>query len=242
MSSSWDNDRVEVTPLGVRGRGSESLPIDPTQIKWLTQLVRQGEGLQVEFKLRAAYPEKIVHEIVAFANTKGGTLLVGVDDNGSLTGVKYPEEESLAIMRVFSKRTWPRFRIKYYYIRLNAKRWVVVFEIPESKRKPIKYREGRDRLTYYIRHQDKSIQASREAEGILRLQATKSDVSFMYGDIENKIMKALAAKSPVTLADLCKATGVVEKQLSPRLIKLAAAHVVGWRPEESRDIFFSLSV
>ena len=222
-------------------KNSESLPIEPAQIKWLIQLVRTGEGPQLEFKLKAAYPDKLVHEIIAFANTKGGTLLIGVDDDGRLAGVKYPEEESLLVMRSLIKHCRPRIRVKYFYVRLTSKKWVVVFEVPESKRKPVRFLEGRNQLTHYIRFEDKSIKASNEAAGILKLQSSKADVSFTYGEIENKILKAIEIKSSATLSELCCATGIAEKQLSPRLIKLAAAHVVGWRPMDTNDIFFSLS-
>ncbi len=40
-------------------------------------LAIKGEGLQIEFKKKAAYPEKIVREVIALANTQGGTLLIG---------------------------------------------------------------------------------------------------------------------------------------------------------------------
>ncbi|MEQ8573732.1 MAG: ATP-binding protein, partial [Fulvivirga sp.] len=46
----------------------------------LKRLVSQGESETLEFKRKVAHPEKIVKEIVAFANTKGGKLLIGVSD------------------------------------------------------------------------------------------------------------------------------------------------------------------
>ena len=222
-------------------KNSESLSIDPDQIKWLNQLVREGEGLHLEFKLKATYPDKLVHEIIAFANTKGGTLLIGVDDDGRMAGVKYPEEESLSVVRSLIKHCRPRIRVNYYYVRLTSKKWIVVFEVSESKRKPIKFLEGRNKLIHYIRFEDKSVQATPEAAAILKLRSSKTDVSFLYGDMENKILKAIEVKSPSTLAELCRATGISEKQLSPRLVKLAATHVVGWRPMDKHDIFFSVT-
>lgn len=224
-----------------KGNRSESLPVDTNQIKWLSELVKEGEGLYLEFKLRATYPNKIAHEIIAFANTRGGKLLIGVDDDGRLAGVKYPEEEALVVMRALIKHARPRIQVKYFYVRLTAKRWVVVFEVPESKRKPIKFTEGRNRLLYFIRFEDKSLQASKEAEGILKLQSAKATVSFTYGDIENKILKAIERKRTITLAELSLAIQIPEAKLSSHIIKLAATRVIGWRPQEPHDIFFSLS-
>jgi predicted HTH transcriptional regulator len=47
-------------------------------------LIRQGEGLTIEFKEK--YTSRIDEDIVAFANTKGGTLLIGVRDDGAISG------------------------------------------------------------------------------------------------------------------------------------------------------------
>lgn len=55
----------------------------------LEQLIKQGEGYNLEFK--QSLPSKasdLAEEICAFANAAGGTLLIGVDDKGKLVGVK----------------------------------------------------------------------------------------------------------------------------------------------------------
>ena len=58
-------------------------------IQDITKLAQKGEGLHVEFKKKAAHPEKIVKEIIALANTEGGYLLLGVDDDGTVSGQRY---------------------------------------------------------------------------------------------------------------------------------------------------------
>ena len=70
---------------------SEAASVDPHEIHELKRLALEGEGLQLEFKRKASHPEKIVRELIAFANTEGGTLLIGVDDDGSIPGLKYPD-------------------------------------------------------------------------------------------------------------------------------------------------------
>ena len=54
----------------------------------LVALVNQGEGQRLEFKKKVDYPEKVVKEVIAFANSDGGNLLIGVDDDGNISGVK----------------------------------------------------------------------------------------------------------------------------------------------------------
>ncbi len=57
------------------------------ELKDLELLIREGEGLIVEFKEK--YTSKIDEDMVAFANTRGGTILLGVrDDDGAVVGEK----------------------------------------------------------------------------------------------------------------------------------------------------------
>ncbi len=53
-------------------------------IDQLKLLIAEGEGLTVEFKEK--YSPKIDRDIVAFANTKGGQILLGVGDHGATVG------------------------------------------------------------------------------------------------------------------------------------------------------------
>ena len=57
------------------------------QAKEINELIAGGESTIVEFKRKISKPEKIAKEMVAFANTKGGYLIVGVDDNGTIYGI-----------------------------------------------------------------------------------------------------------------------------------------------------------
>ena len=53
----------------------------------LRRRARLGEDSYTEFKERIDHPESIAGEIVAFANTEGGRLFVGVSDDGRIVGV-----------------------------------------------------------------------------------------------------------------------------------------------------------
>ena len=57
----------------------------------LIELLAAGESLEIEFKSdrRQISDNEIYEEIVAFANTKGGVLLIGVEDNGAITGARH---------------------------------------------------------------------------------------------------------------------------------------------------------
>ena len=57
--------------------------------------IKAGENLNTEFK--GEYTEEIKKTIIAFANTEGGTLFIGINDNKSIAGVENPEETLLQV-------------------------------------------------------------------------------------------------------------------------------------------------
>lgn len=64
----------------------------------LTTLLERGEDSTLEFKREAPHPEALAAEIVAFANTAGGTILFGVEDDGSVCGVADSKLEERLVM------------------------------------------------------------------------------------------------------------------------------------------------
>ena len=100
---------------------SEAASVDPHIIRELKKLVAEGRGLQLEFKRKAAYPEKIIRSLIAFANTEGGTLLVGVDDDGTIPGLKYPDEEGQVICEALIKYCRPSLIYKESFIAISKK-------------------------------------------------------------------------------------------------------------------------
>ena len=76
---------------------------DCLDYKNLRNLVRHGEGQRLEFKMKVKFPEKIIKELVAFANTDGGHLFVGVGDEGQLEGLKFAEEDQFLLERAIDK-------------------------------------------------------------------------------------------------------------------------------------------
>jgi len=58
-------------------------------IEFIKQMLEKGEGLNCEFKeARTSLPNNLFETICAFLNTDGGYILLGVDDNGGVVGIK----------------------------------------------------------------------------------------------------------------------------------------------------------
>ncbi len=63
----------------------------------IQHLIKQGESSRIEFKTEAVHTISLAEEIVAFANMDGGTLLIGVDDSGQVTGCSPSKMEERVI-------------------------------------------------------------------------------------------------------------------------------------------------
>jgi ATP-dependent DNA helicase RecG len=59
----------------------------------LLDLLRNGENSAVEFKRDVITPEQLAKELVAFSNFDGGMVLLGVEDDGSISGITRPKLE-----------------------------------------------------------------------------------------------------------------------------------------------------
>src|SRR4051812_16484601 len=170
---------------------SESIVFDPSKLTALRKLVSHGEGHHLEFKRKASFPEKVVREIIAFANTDGGILLIGVDDDKSIPGVRYPEEESLAMRHELEKHSRPAIAFEEEIIAISAKKFVLQWRVPKSEKRPHFYVANGERFAF-IRQKDQSIKASGIMNEVLRRGRSKNGARFTYGEAEQKIIHFLA--------------------------------------------------
>ncbi len=203
----------------------------------LHRLVQEGEGQHLEFKHKAADPQKIMREIVAFSNCEGGILLIGVDDDGTVRGVKNPNEEVFAMEQAILRFCKPQPTYSFKELPLNRKRSVLIYEIEESPQKPmfVIYNEKRKTGRAYFRVADRSVQASRELRLILKRQYKAEGTPFVYGETEQKLMAFLREHEEVTLAEFSEAGQVSMEQASEVLIRLTASGVLQIHPGEQLD-------
>ncbi len=61
------------------------------------ELIKNGESSKVEFKTEDVHPVSLAEEIVSFANFEGGIILVGINDNGEITGCSKKGTEEFII-------------------------------------------------------------------------------------------------------------------------------------------------
>jgi predicted HTH transcriptional regulator len=217
---------------------SEAVTVNNDQLKELRKKVAQGEGLYLEFKRKATHPDKIVREIIALANTQGGQLLIGVDDDGSIPGVKYPEEEWHVVREALAQYCKPDLIVNELLIPLSEKKFVLQLDIPQSQKRPhsFKMEDGQCLLTF-VRHNDQSIKASREMREIIRRSKQKKDIRFHYGEAEKQLMQYLEQQKTITLRQFQKLSNINLFLASRKLILLVLANVLKITPTEKGDLY-----
>lgn len=209
------------------------------ELKNLRNLVKKGEGQQLEFKLKSNHPDKIMREIVAFANSEGGKLLLGVADNKELIGLKFPDEDEYIITKSIEKYIFPEIDYRLEKIILDNEREILVYDILESTNKPHFLDlngEPEDRKVF-VRHDDKSIQASKEVREILKGKKKEKGYKFAYGDKEQVLMKYLDPNVEITLNKYSEIAQISKKIASRTLILLVLAGVLRVNPSEIEDTF-----
>jgi len=216
---------------------SETVAFNQQQFNGLRKLVRRGEGAQLEFKRRAAYPDKVIREMIAFANTEGGSLLIGVDDDGSIPGVKYPEEEMVVVTQALQQHCRPALFYDEMIIPISDKRFVVRFDVPVSRRRPHFFVEDKDHKACYVRVNDMTVKASREVAEIVHRSKKKKDIRFTFGHAEKQLMEYLEQKDTITLQEFRSVAGLNRFLAAKKLILLVLANVLRITPTEKGDYY-----
>ena len=136
--------------------------------KELTELIEKGEDSFTEFKEEKAHSNDLAAEIVAFANTEGGKILLGISDKKEIKGVTNPDKEMLRVENISRNNCEPPLTVNIEKIKIN-KEIVLCIYIPKGPERPYRTNRG----VYYIRSSSGKRQATREE--LLRLyQATRS--------------------------------------------------------------------
>ena len=204
----------------------------------LSQLVSLGEGANLEFKRKVPKPARIAKEIIAFANTRGGRLLLGVDDNGAITGLRDVEEEEFVLRRALNQHSEPRVEFSVERVPIASRRDVVIVSVPESNSKPhFLVGVNGDGRTAYIRVKDKSVEASPEAVRLMRTQEGGDGITFEFGEKELMLMRYLDSYGRITVKQFAKMANVPRRNASRTLVLLTRANVLRLHADHGHDYF-----
>ena len=163
----------------------------------LLKMIQEGENERQDFKFAITDSRKIARSLSAFANTKGGRLLIGVKDNGKIAGVRSDEEyymvESAA--QLYSR---PEIKIKPKIWKFEGKT-VLEVSVPESRGKPHYVVESDGSKYSYVRVADQNIKANEVIRKVWELKKQNKNRLVRYSEAEEKLFSLLNDNEPISL-------------------------------------------
>ena len=203
-----------------------------------TELVDAGEGLHVEFKRKVSTPEKIAREMIAFANTAGGTVIFGIDDDKALVGVVSEKGELDDIRIAAEELADPPLTYDVTIFNVQG-RDVICVEVPESPNKPHMLVDSHDgEAKAYVRVGENSIQASREMVKVMQHRSGQTGpVRLIVGEAERRLFAYFEKADRITVKEYAELINVSDRRASRLLIRLVRAGVLAIHTLEKSDYF-----
>jgi predicted HTH transcriptional regulator len=205
-------------------------------------LLEEGEGFQLEFKRKVSSPEKIARTLVAFANTKGGRLLFGVDDDKTIVGVESEKTEAEMIEIAGRVHCEPPIEPAIEIVSYRGKD-VIVVTVEESTEKPQRLvdeeRVSEDpESKVLIRVKDKSVVASKEVVKILQSESSDAPpMRISIGETERRLLDYLDGNERITVKQVGKLVNISDRRASRLLIQLVRAGVLRIHTHEKEDFY-----
>ena len=213
----------------------------------LLNLIEEGENIQVEFKRKFSTHDKIAREMIAFANTKGGYVLFGIDDDKKIVGVESEKETTELVKDAAQNYCEPPLEFFIEYREVDGKE-IVIVNVPESNKKPHRIQDYKSELditnaVVMIRVNDKSVQASKEMIRILRAQTNQTALKkYILGPNEKTVFEYLSKTERISVKELSNLVNISERRASRTLVKMLRANLLMIHTKDNGEEFFTAAM
>jgi len=192
--------------------------------KYIRKLIEQGEHQQLDFKFEISDSRKIARTLVAFANTDGGKILVGVKDNGVIAGIRSDEEYYMveAAATLYS-RPEVKFATREWDIDGKV---VLEVDVHPSKHRPHLAPYKEDIWKAYIRVDDQNLLANRILLKIWELSRTEKIVTIRYREEEKFLLEYLEKYNRITFSQFCRIGGIPKQKAETILVNFILLKII----------------
>ncbi|MBM6992453.1 MAG: ATP-binding protein [Prevotella sp.] len=203
-------------------------------LQYLEELIAQGEHQQQDFKYRIQDAVKLARSVSAFANTDGGRLLIGVRDDGHLSGVR-SDEEIYMMEKAATTCCRPASDISFETFQAEG-RTIVIATIPRATRRPVCAVDEKGKKTAYVRVNDENIVASPIHLEIWK-QDKASTVVMTYSEEETQLLDTLRLHPGVTLNRLVRLSGLSRYRVIKSLARFIRYDIAQMNYHEEQFLF-----
>lgn len=204
----------------------------------IKKLIEEGEHQMLDFKFEISDSKKIARTLVAFANTDGGRLLIGVKDNGVISGIR-SEEEKHMIQTAAEMYCNPE-------VKFEAKEWSIngktILEVIVHKSSYHKHKAPDHNNVYkvYIRVKDQNILADRMLLKIWKYGKNKQSVKITFTEAEMFLLKYLNENKKITKKEFAEKAEISDREAEKILVNFTLVDIIKMEITE-KVIFFSLN-
>ncbi len=188
------------------------------------KLVRSGESIQVEFKQQIPKLDRLARSFSAFSNSAGGTVFIGVRDDGSLMGVESVEGTRELVEQVAAFNCQPAIQpeCKVWEPMRNVR--ILVVDIPESEDKPvyaIDPNNPKDAWPFFRSDKENLPLDRKSLKTMCKSTSTEVEVNIKDLDRHAELMLTKLHESPrQTCAQLAKACNIGTHRAKKILVRL----------------------
>ncbi|CAN5585611.1 hypothetical protein BH11BAC2_BH11BAC2_16630 [soil metagenome] len=189
----------------------------------------------LDFKKEISSVHRIAKTIVSFANHHGGTLLIGVRDDGSIAGV-HPLEEKFMLEQAAGFYCYPPLELSIHEWNCNGK---IILEaiIPEGLDKPYYAIDEEGKRWAYVRQKDQSLLASKVVVEVLKRSHSSQQTLIKYGTKEKALLDYLQLHPKITLKEYSKMMNISRWRAMKILVNLVSVGVVRVHQTENPEYF-----
>jgi predicted HTH transcriptional regulator len=202
----------------------------------LLKMIAEGEHQRQDFKYCINDSRKIARSMVAFSNTDGGRLLLGVRDNGSVAGVKSDEEYYMAeaAAKLYSK---PQVNFQTHQWHIEGKS-VLEIVIPKGSEVPYQAQNEEGRWLVYIRRDDQNIVAPAILLKVWEQQKNPQGVFIRFSEEEKRLLSLLESEHHLSLNQFTRKAKLPRWKVGKLLVKLIVIGIIGMEINENGARFF----
>jgi predicted HTH transcriptional regulator len=197
---------------------------------YLRKLIEEGENQHLDFKYCVSDSRKIARTLVAFSNTGGGRLLIGVRDNGSIAGIQSDEEIYMVdtAAQLFC-RPEITYNIKQHTSGIKT---FLEVEVARGNKRPYQTKDETGRWVAYFRNNDQNLFANRILLQVWRKEEKKSGVMVKFSKAENTLMDYLSKNGSITFSKFRKITRISSYRAESILANLILFRVLIMKASE----------
>jgi len=202
---------------------------------YIKNLILQGEHQQQDFKFQVNDSKKIARTLVAFANTDGGKLLIGVKDNGVIAGIRTDEEYHMmeAAATMYCR---PEVDFAFRHWNIEGRR-VLEVDVPRAQLKPVYAKTDNGSWMAWVRVGDQNILADTIMIKYWKRQKSLKGTVIHYSNNEKLLLHHLTTHPTISLKSFTKLSGLPRNLAENVIVDMMAAGLVEMGQNEHHTWF-----